>query len=65
MIRPSGIMILFAAALAMSLAVGCSHNTTPAASLKPTAFGAAIVETSGGKQITQTGTPLPQPISWH
>ena len=63
MIRPSpGIFALFAAALAMSLAFACSHYTAPATPLKSTAFGAAIVETSGGKQITQTGTPLPQPL---
>ena len=29
---------------------------------KPTAFGAAIVESSGGKQVAQTGALLPQPI---
>ena len=30
--------------------------------LKPTAFGAAIVESSGGKQIAQAGMALPQPL---
>jgi mono/diheme cytochrome c family protein len=29
---------------------------------KPTAFGAAIVESSGGKQTAQTGSLLPQPL---
>lgn len=41
---------------------GCSKKTTPAATAKPTAFGAAIVESSGGKQITAVGTRLPQPV---
>jgi hypothetical protein len=29
---------------------------------KPSAFGAAIVESSGGKQTTEVGTPLAQPV---
>jgi mono/diheme cytochrome c family protein len=29
---------------------------------KPTAYGSAIVESSGGKQIAQTGSLLPQPL---
>jgi hypothetical protein len=29
---------------------------------KPTAYGAAIVESSGGKQLAEVGTPLPQPV---
>ena len=44
------------------LAASCSHKTPPAPQLKPTAFGAAIVESSGGKQNAQTGAPLPQPV---
>lgn len=44
------------------LGTSCSHNSAPATSLKPSAFGAAIVESSGGKQLTQTGSLLPQPI---
>jgi hypothetical protein len=32
------------------------------APLKPTAFGAAIVESSGGKQTARTGNLLPQPL---
>lgn len=53
----SGIFLLSVAILAVS----CSRksDSTP---LKPTAFGAAIVESSGGKQLAQTGTSLPQPI---
>lgn len=44
------------------LGTSCSGKHESAASLKPTAFGSAIVESSGGKQITQTGNPLPQAV---
>ena len=44
------------------LTSACSHKPNPAASLKPTAFGAALVESSGGKQIVAVGAPLPQPV---
>jgi mono/diheme cytochrome c family protein len=53
---------LFAAVLATLLAASCSRKTASASLPKPTAFGAAIVESSGGKQITQTGMALPQPL---
>jgi mono/diheme cytochrome c family protein len=52
------IVALFAAALATS----CSHRTASAPLPQPTAFGAAIVESSGGKQTAQTGMALPQPL---
>jgi mono/diheme cytochrome c family protein len=59
MIRRSlTIATLFAAILATS----CSHKTSSAPLPKPTAFGAAVVESSGGKQTAQTGSPLPQPL---
>jgi mono/diheme cytochrome c family protein len=59
MIRHSlTILTLFAALTATS----CSHKSASAPLPKPTAFGAAIVESSGGKQIAQAGTPLPQPL---
>ncbi len=59
MIRPSlTIVILFTAVLAIS----CWNKTEPIALPMPTAFGAAIVESSGGKQTAQQGSPLPQPI---
>ena len=44
------------AMLTLSLATSCSHKTDSAALPKPTAFGAAIVESSGGNQFGQTGT---------
>lgn len=40
----------------------CSRKSQSAALLKPTAFGATIVESSGGKQMAQTGALLPQPL---
>jgi mono/diheme cytochrome c family protein len=53
---------LVVALLATTFAIACSHQTASSALPKPTAFGAAIVESSGGKQIAQTGGLLPQPV---
>jgi len=44
------------------LAISCSHQNPTAALPKPTAFGAAIIESSGGKQIAQTGSALTDPV---
>ena len=44
------------------LATSCSHKSVSTPVIKPTAFGAAIVESSGGKQLAQTGTLLAQPV---
>jgi mono/diheme cytochrome c family protein len=41
---------------------GCSRKSKQPASLQAIATGAAIVESSGGKQIGYIGTPLDQPI---
>ncbi len=54
----SAIFILSVAFFAMS----CSHKSESAPPLKPTTYGAAIVESSGGKQFAQTGSLLPQPV---
>ena len=54
----SAIFIVSIAFCAMS----CSHKSESAPTLKPTAYGAAIVESSGGKQFAQTGSLLPQPV---
>jgi mono/diheme cytochrome c family protein len=59
MTRHSLIAILL---LALFGATSCSRQTASAPLPTPTAFGAAIVESSGGKQIAQAGTPLPQPL---
>jgi mono/diheme cytochrome c family protein len=58
MTRYSPAVLIFAVA---ALATSCTHKTESAA-LKPTAFGAAVVESSGGKQVAQTGALLPQPV---
>jgi mono/diheme cytochrome c family protein len=41
---------------------GCTRKPGVASALKPTAFGAALVESSGGKQIGATGMVLAQPL---
>ena len=53
----------FAVALVLA-SVGCSHKagSVSVATLKPIGFGAAIVESSGGKQLGATGTELAQPL---
>ncbi|MGA3034805.1 MAG: cytochrome c [Terracidiphilus sp.] len=44
------------------VAAGCSRTATPAFAPKPTGFGAALVESSGGKQSGATGMVLAQPV---
>jgi mono/diheme cytochrome c family protein len=44
------------------VAAGCSHKNKQPAPLAATAKGAAIVESSGGKQIGYIGMPLDQPV---
>jgi hypothetical protein len=53
------ISLLMLSALAVSL--GCARKTVLADGPAP-AFGAALVESSGGKQISTTGTVLAQPL---
>lgn len=45
-----------------AMAVSCSRKSEAPPALKPTAVGAALVESSGGKQIGESGSPLPQPV---
>jgi hypothetical protein len=59
---PSSMRHGFLLAAAILLTTSCSHQHTTSSEPKPTAFGAAIVESSGGKQIAQTGGLLPQPV---
>jgi mono/diheme cytochrome c family protein len=59
MIRHSLTIVAFITA---ALFMSCSQKTALAPAAKPTAFGAALVESSGGKQIAQAGTALPQPL---
>jgi mono/diheme cytochrome c family protein len=44
------------------LGTSCSRKSPSPPALKPTGVGAAIVESSGGKQLVQTGSLLPQPV---
>ena len=44
------------------LGTSCSRKSASAPGFKPAATGAAIVESSGGKQFAQTGSLLPQPV---
>ena len=53
--------ISFALGLLITSA-GCTRQPNAASALKPTAFGATLVESSGGKQIGATGTVLAQPV---
>jgi len=46
----------------LSIDTGCARKSASAAGPAPTAFGAALVESSGGKQIGATGSVLPQPL---
>lgn len=49
--------------LTIAASVGCSRRSDVGAALpKPTAYGSAIVESSGGKQTAEVGTALPQPV---
>jgi mono/diheme cytochrome c family protein len=52
---------LFVVSLAL-VSAGCARKPGPASALKATGFGAALVESSGGKQMGATGTALPQPL---
>jgi len=52
---------LFLVSLAL-VSAGCTRKPGPASSLKPTGFGAVLVESSGGKQIGATGMVLAQPL---
>jgi mono/diheme cytochrome c family protein len=48
--------------LASLVAAGCAHKSAPAPAAHPAAFGTAIVESSGGKQLGTPGAMLPQPL---
>ncbi|SPF48917.1 exported hypothetical protein [Candidatus Sulfotelmatobacter kueseliae] len=59
----SSAVALAVAVLAILLAACCSRTASVTVIVpKPTAYGSAIVESSGGKQIAQTGSLLPQPV---
>jgi mono/diheme cytochrome c family protein len=48
--------------LSLMLCAACARRTGSASVPKATAFGSALVESSGGKQITGVGMALPQPV---
>lgn len=48
--------------LLLFITSGCTRRATPGAGVKPTAFGSALVESSGGKQFAAVGTTLAQPV---
>jgi len=49
-------------AMALVMAAGCARQPAPAPVAHATAFGAALVESSGGKQLGTPGAALPQPL---
>jgi mono/diheme cytochrome c family protein len=57
--RPSAILFIVQLIL---VSTGCTRQPRLVSVLKPTAFGAALVESSGGKQIGATGMVLAQPL---
>jgi mono/diheme cytochrome c family protein len=61
-ILSAGVVLFFLAAL-LTVFPGCSHQSTTSYALpKPTSYGTAVVEASGGKQTSQVGTPLEEPV---
>ncbi len=49
--------------LILAFVAGCRKKNSPAAAkVEPKAFGAALVEVSGGKQVAVTGAPIDQPL---
>lgn len=50
------------ALFALAAVAGCKHSAPPAAGLKATAAGTAIIESSGGHQVGVTGTVLKDPV---
>jgi mono/diheme cytochrome c family protein len=55
--------VLLIGALSIAiLGAGCTRKTPSGAVPKPSAFGATLVESSGGKQIGPIGLTLPQPV---
>jgi plastocyanin len=53
---------LFVLSVLAVLTLGCSRKSKQPEALKPTASGAAIAESGGGKQIGSIGMPLDQPL---
>jgi mono/diheme cytochrome c family protein len=61
--RPLAVIILCLTVLGLAFAAsGCARRSVSAAGSASTAFGSAIVESSGGKQIGAAAAALPQPL---
>ncbi len=66
----SCIVMRMATRMATSIAIvlivialaACARQSTSTSLPKPSAYGAAVIEASGGKQTTAVGTQLPQPV---
>ena len=58
----TGQRLTIAAILVMIGCASCSRKLPLAPEAKPAAFGATIVESSGGKQVAQAGAQVPQPL---
>ena len=59
--RRSSLTIL-AVSIGIVIGAGCARKSASPSAPEPTAFGAALVESSGGKQIGTTGAALGQPV---
>jgi mono/diheme cytochrome c family protein len=58
----TSLSIIVGMMIATLITTGCKHHASSASVPKPPAFGAALAESSGGKQVTMVGSTLPQPI---
>ena len=50
------------AVLLLALSMGCGRRNAEGSRPRPKAFGAALVEVSGGEQVAIVGAPLDQPL---
>jgi mono/diheme cytochrome c family protein len=62
MMRPSSWSAWLGVVALALVSAGCSQRSVSAAPPAPAAFGAALVESSGGKQVSDAGAMLPQPV---
>jgi mono/diheme cytochrome c family protein len=49
-------------ALSLAILIGCGRKSAKTATPVPSAYGTAIVEVSGGKQVAPAGATLDQPV---
>ncbi len=55
-------LLWISGALALVIAEGCARQPAQAPTAHAAAFGSAVVESSGGKQLGTPGAALPQPL---